>query len=100
MKYLDCSSREIEIPSLKEDEDGFFLVECNGDLELLIKGMGWYDFPHFESETKCVASTLIGRWFHVLAAVNCKERTTPSFLDRPPLFKPRTPGDCRIKCDG
>lgn len=77
MKYLDCSSCEIEIPSLQEDIDGFLLVDCMSDLELLITGMGWRDLPHFESETECNASYLIGRWFQLLAGVNIKETTTP-----------------------
>lgn len=77
MNYLDCRSCDIEIPSLKEDEDGYLLVECKGDLELLVKGIGWHDLPHFESETNCSASILVGRWFQLSAGVNFKEWTTP-----------------------
>jgi hypothetical protein len=73
MKYLDCSSCEIEIPSLQEDSDGFLLVDSKSDLELLVVGMGWRDLVHFESETECSASCLIGRWFQLLSGVNFKD---------------------------
>jgi hypothetical protein len=100
MKYLDCSSGEIEITSLREDVKGFFIVGSKNDLELLVKGAGWCDLPQFESEMECSAGYLIGQWFQLLAGSASKTKHLParslahrSSTVRRRFFRARTESD-------
>jgi len=66
MKYYG-EDEEIEIPTLREGNDGEAIrVENIQDMELLVKGMGFDSIEDFNKECELPAEQLVGKWFTIM----------------------------------
>ena len=81
MKYCDFNGEMVEIPTFEEDENGEYLkVQTIGDMEILIKAMGFLSIQDFNQECEKPAEELVGKFFCIMGKAAGRFHKQPVFL--------------------